>query len=139
MSGATIISPTTIDTTLLQDGQAANSITPGYIRQVTDSLSGMYSTTQTGNYTLVFADRGTRIRYNSASAGTITIPPNSSVAFVINTVIMFCQVSTGQLAIAAGAGVTIVNTSSLTTRVRGSTITAVQDSINTWILGGDLT
>lgn len=139
MSGAAIVSPTTISNTILEDNQAASSITPGDIRQVVDSLAGIFSTTQTASYTLALVDRGTRIRYNSASAGTFTFPPNASVPFVVNTVIYFTQTSTGQLAFAAGAGVTIINTSSLTARVQGSTCWAIQDSIDTWILSGDLT
>lgn len=139
MSGAAIASPTTVDTTLIEDSQPAQSITPADIRQMEDSLSGIFSTTQTGNYTLVLADRGTRIRYNSASNGTVTLPPHASVGLVVNTMIMFCQIGAGQLAIAAGAGVTIITPSSLTTRTQGSTIFAIQDGVDSWVIGGDLT
>lgn len=139
MSGQAIQSPASIDTGSVPAGAAAGSITPVTMQIIVDSLSGIASSTQTGNYTLALTDRGTRIRYNSTSPGTFTIPPNASVAFVVNTTIMFQQVNTGQLAIAAGAGVTIINTSSLTARVQGSPLWAIQDSANTWILSGDLT
>jgi hypothetical protein len=139
MSGSAIISPYLIDTTLLQDGQPQGAIIPADVRQAFDSVSCIFSSTQTGNYTLALSDRGTRIRYSSSSAGTFTIAPNATVGFVLNTIIQFCQVGTGQLTIAAGAGVTLLNTSSFTTRTQNSTIWIIQDQIDTWILGGDLT
>lgn len=139
MSGALVLSPYVADTTLAEDGQPQASITPAVLRQIIASLSAIYSTTQTGNWTFAITDRGTRVRYNSSSAGTFTIPPNSSVAFVVNTVLLGCQVGTGQLAFAAGAGVTLHTPASLTARTLWSTIWAIQDSANVWIMGGDLT
>lgn len=58
------------------------------------------SNTKTGDYTLVKTDAGTRLRYNSASGGTFTIPASSSVAWVDGTSIEFHQVGAGQLTIA---------------------------------------
>ena len=43
--------------------------------------------TQTANYTLVLGDAGKSVEMNNASARTITVPPNSSVAFPTGTVI----------------------------------------------------
>jgi hypothetical protein len=63
---------------------------------------------QTGTtYTLVLADASKHITMSNASANTLTIPPNSSVAFEIGTRIMVQQKGAGSTTIAAGAGVTI--------------------------------
>jgi len=59
-------------------------------------------TTQTGTtYTAVLADADTYIQFNNASAITFTIPPNSSVAFPVGTVIQMEQTGAGALSIAA--------------------------------------
>lgn len=64
--------------------------------------------TQTGTtYTLVLADAGKVVEMNNAAANTVTIPPNSSVAFVINTVIEIHQYGAGATSVAQGAGVTL--------------------------------
>lgn len=62
---------------------------------------------QTASYTLVLADAGKVIEYNSSSAGNITIPPNSSVAFAVGTVIEICAIGTGMATAVAGSGVTL--------------------------------
>jgi hypothetical protein len=134
MSGTTIISPNTTDTTLIQDGQAAGSISAGDIRQMNDSLSGVAITTQTVSYTFVAGDRGTIVRYNSASAGTFTIPPNSTVAFPVGVILGFRMSGVGLLTIAAGAGVTLNTPSTMTTLVQYATGYVHQESANVWVM-----
>lgn len=63
--------------------------------------------TQTGNYTLVLTDQGKLIIMNVASANDLTVPPNSSVAFPVNTRIDILQYGAGQTTIVEGSGVTI--------------------------------
>jgi hypothetical protein len=64
--------------------------------------------TQTGvSYTLALADKGKLVETNNASANTVTVPPNSSAAFPVNSRIDLSQYGAGQTTIAAGAGVTI--------------------------------
>jgi hypothetical protein len=63
---------------------------------------------QTGTtYTLVLSDGGKLVSMSNASANTLTVPPNSSVAFPIGTQISLLQYGAGQTTIAAGSGVTI--------------------------------
>lgn len=112
MSGATPVSPNTIDTTLIQDGQAAGSITPSDIRTMEDSLASLpINGTQTTSYTYVAADFGCLQVYNSASAGTFTIPAN---IFKTGNVVLFRSIGTGQLTIAQGAAFTLTIPSTLT-------------------------
>lgn len=62
---------------------------------------------QTGNYTLVIGDAGGVVEMNVASANELTVPPNSSVAFPVDTVIEVVQWGAGLTSIVAGSGVTI--------------------------------
>ena len=62
---------------------------------------------QTASYTLVLADAGKAVEVNNASANTLTVPPNSSVAFPTGTQIIVFQQGAGVTTITAGAGVTL--------------------------------
>jgi len=72
--------------------------------------------------TLVLADAGNVVELNTTTTAAITIPPNSSVAFVVGTVIEFFQLGAGQLSVAAGTGVTIRTSASLTARAQYATL-----------------
>ena len=61
--------------------------------------------TQTASYTLVLGDAAKAIEMNVASANNLTVPPDSSVAFPVGTVLEVLQYGAGQTTIvAAGAG-----------------------------------
>jgi hypothetical protein len=63
--------------------------------------------TQTNNYTLVLTDSAKVVEVNATTAKTLTVPPNSSVAFPVGTVIEVDQIGAGQVTITPGAGVTL--------------------------------
>jgi hypothetical protein len=62
---------------------------------------------KTANHTLELADRDRAVTFDSASALTVTVPPNSSVAFPIGSVVYIARLGAGALTLAAGAGVTL--------------------------------
>lgn len=63
---------------------------------------------QTGTaYTLVAADAGKLLKMDNAAATTLTVPPNSSVAFDIGVTVNVVNYGAGQVTLTAGAGVTI--------------------------------
>jgi hypothetical protein len=62
---------------------------------------------QSGSYTCVLADAGKVVAMDNTSSATITIPPNSSVAFPVGTVISIARINSGALTLQAGSGVTI--------------------------------
>lgn len=63
---------------------------------------------QTGvSYTLLLVDDSKVVSLNNASAVTLTVPPNSSVAFPIGSQVNLLQTGAGQVTVAAGAGVTL--------------------------------
>ena len=99
---------------------------------------------QTGTtYTFVAADQNNVVvTLANASAITLTIPPNSSVAYPVGTVLNFAQTGAGQTTITQGSGVTIVSTgataSAPKTRAQYSAGSCIQTSANNWLVIGDL-
>lgn len=96
---------------------------------------------QTASYTLTIADQYNKtVTVSNASANTCTVPPNSSVAFPVGTVINVVQIGAGQTTITAGAGVTINSADAkLKLRVQYSGATLVKTATDTWLLFGDIT
>jgi len=92
---------------------------------------------QTGtSYTLVLSDAGKVVTMNNASANTVTIPPNSSVAFPIGTKIMITQLGAGSTTIAAGSGVTLNAPSSVSATINEQNGSRViwKYGTDTWLL-----
>lgn len=95
--------------------------------------------TQTVSYTLTLADVGKCVEMNLAGANNLTVPPVSTAAFDIGSVIEVLQLGAGQTTIVAGAGVTLRSAggrlklagqySSAALRMRAS---------NEWVVVGDL-
>lgn len=94
---------------------------------------------QTASYTAVIGDANNIVTMNNGSANNFTIPPNSSVAFPIGTVIVVIQKGAGQTTLVAGGGVTLNNPSSDTTRAQWSTVSVTKILTDTWVAAGDLT
>jgi len=95
--------------------------------------------TQTGTtYTLALTDAGLVVERNNAAANTTTVPPNSSVAFPIGTVLEVAQIGAGASTIVAGAGVTIRTPSTLVLRTQYSTVALRKRATNEWVLSGDV-
>lgn len=96
--------------------------------------------TQTGSYTLALTDAGDTVLMNVASANTLTVPPNSSVAFPVGTQIVLVQIGAGQTTVVAGSGVTVSSSGNrlkLTSQYSGATL--IKTATNSWLLFGDLT
>jgi hypothetical protein len=95
--------------------------------------------TQTGTtYTPVLTDDAKLITLNNGSAITLTIPPNSSVAYPIGTQLEFIQIGAGQVTVAGGAGVTVNSTPTLKLRTQHSQASCIKIASDTWQLFGDL-
>ena len=90
-------------------------------------------------YTLVLTDAGSLVEMNKATAQTLTVPPNSSVAFPTGTRIAIRQKGAGAVTIAAGAGVTLNSYgSSLTTAGQYAMGFLVKLATDTWAVEGTL-
>jgi hypothetical protein len=93
---------------------------------------------QTGtSYTLVLTDAGRAIEMNNASANTLTVPTDASVAFPVGTVIDIFQTGAGQTTV-GGAGVTINARPGLKLSGQWATATLIKRATNTWLLTGSL-
>lgn len=96
---------------------------------------------QTGTtYTLVLSDANNLafLTMSNASASTLTVPPNSSVAFPVGSVIEGAQVGAGQVTLTAGAGVTLNATPGLKVAAQYGTFGLIKTATNTWLAYGRL-
>ena len=94
---------------------------------------------QTASYTLVLADAGKQVEILvTSTANTLTVPPNSSVAFPVGTILLVVQTGTGQTTLTPGAGVTINATPGLKLRTQWSSVMLVKRATDTWFAAGDL-
>ena len=95
---------------------------------------------QTASYTLVLADAGKIVEMNVGSANNLTVPLNSSQAFVIGTEIQVLQYGAGQTTIVAASGVTLRSKSGqLKIANQFTGITLVKVGTNEWYVIGNLT
>lgn len=97
----------------------------------------------TNAYTLVLGDQGDiLLASNGATAGTITIPTNASVAFPTGTQITVIQTGSGQLTIQGAGGVTVNSTGATATapklRAQNSSATLIKSATDTWYVVGDI-
>lgn len=94
---------------------------------------------QTGTtYTLVLADETKWVELSNAAAVTLTIPPNSAVAFPIGTQIQGMQTGAGQVTIAAGAGVTLNGSPGLKVAAQYGSFGLIKVATDTWRVFGRL-
>lgn len=120
----------------------------GYIDGASSNIQGQLNDTitldilinaRTSAYTLVLTDNYKLVTMSSVSALTLTVPPNASVAFPIGANITIVGILSGQVTIAAGAGVTINSADGkLKLRVQYSSATLIKIALNTWLLIGDI-
>jgi hypothetical protein len=108
------------------------------LEQVRALLSALPVNTQTASYTLVLGDAGKTVEMNVASANNLTVPPNSSVAFPVGTVVEVCQVGAGQTTVVAGSGVTIRTPETLVLTGQWSTVSLRKRGTDEWVLAGDV-
>lgn len=108
----------------------ADAATKGYADAGDKKVAGVNE--QTANYTLVLADAGKLVDMNVGSANTLTVPPNSSVAFTVGTVIHVRQKGAGQTTLVAGSGVTLNSSSGLAIGGQHEGAMLVKVATDTW-------
>ena len=105
---------------------------------ITESVNAQTGTT----YTPVLTDAKQMVTLNNASAITVTIPPNSSVAYAVGSKIDFIAKGAGQVSFAQGSGVTIRSVGATATapklRVQYSAATCWYEGSDIWYIVGDL-
>ena len=94
---------------------------------------------QTGTaYTLVLTDAGKLVRCNNAGAITLTVPPNTSVAFPVNTVITVEQKGAGQITVTPGSGVTCNAFDGLLSAGQYAGLSLIKVDTNVWTVFGGI-
>jgi hypothetical protein len=141
------ISANSISSTELSDNSvtsselADNSVTQAKLadRAVGSAeLDNLTLNAQVGTtYTLVLTDAHKLITLNNASAITLTVPTNSSVAFDIGDQVNLVQLGAGQVTI-SGAGVTFRSEGSkLKTKGQYALVTLIKIDTNEWLVLGN--
>ena len=93
---------------------------------------------QVASYTLTLADDGKLIEISNASAVTVTIPLEATVAFPIGAQITVLQTGAGQITFSPVSGVTLNGNPGVKTRAQWTAGTLIKRAANTWVVIGDL-
>jgi len=109
----------------------------------TQTKEGVVSRTpiiqKTAAYTLsALTERDSLIEVSSASAVTLTIPTNATLALPVGTSIDILQTGAGQVTIAGASGVTVNATPGLKLRTQWSGATLFKRATDSWVVYGDL-
>ena len=140
---ATITYTTKSDSRTLSGVSAANKVSAADMNEIKTSVNALYEApfnAQTGTtYTLVIGDASKIVTMSNASANTLTVPPNSSVAFPLGTQILVIQKGAGTTTIAAGSGVTINSEGgALDLNAQYAAATLIKEGTDTWYLVGSI-
>lgn len=146
ISGATLDSDTLSNSTILSSGMTSSTIDSTPIGSITPSVARAYyvlNAVTTTNYTLVLGDNGKLVTLSNASAITVNIPTNASVAFPTTstsaTRIEFLSIGAGIVTFVPAGGVTLNSKNSKVTLTgNGSPGMLIKLGTNTWELVGDL-
>ena len=130
---------------VISDETGTGALVFGTSPAISDPKIAQSINAQTGTtYTFVLADQGKYITASNASAITVSIPTNASVAFPIGTSIDLIQIGAGQVTVSAATpGTTTIYSTGATaaapkTRVQYSALTCKKISTDVWHVIGDL-
>lgn len=94
--------------------------------------------TLTDGRALAIDDSGLLIEIDSATAVTITVPPEATVPFPVGTRVDIIQVSGGQVTVAAGDGVTVRTAETLLLAGQWAAASLYKRAAEEWVLIGNL-
>jgi hypothetical protein len=89
---------------------------------------------QSSSYTCVLADAGKVVTMDNTSSATITIPPNSSVAYPVGTTISIAKINSGSVALTAGSGVTLTGNTATGAMYASEQLYCRKRSTDTWLV-----
>jgi hypothetical protein len=131
LTDVTITSSTTNDVVYYNGSTWVNK----YVASIPTLTNAQSGTT----YTLVLGDAGKIVEVGNASAITVTIPTNASVAYPVGTQITILQTGAGQITVSGPSGGTLNATPGTKLRAQWSSATLLKRATDTWVLIGDLT
>jgi hypothetical protein len=113
---------------------SGQTLTASQMTQLQNSVWSDDVNAQTGtSYTLVLADAGKQVTMTNASASTLTVPPNASIAFDIGVRIQVIQLGAGAVTLTAGAGVTISSLATSLTMAQYQVATLIKIATDIWV------
>lgn len=112
-----------------------NSITEGVNDLALATINAQTGTT----YTLALTDVAKIVTLSNASAITLTVPAESSVAWPAGTTIVLVALGAGTVTVTAGGGVTINSANAaVDIGAQYGAVTLVKYGTDTWLLFGNL-
>ena len=104
-----------------------------------DALEKVTESAQTESYVLILTDNLKLVTVTTEEASTLTVPPNSSVAFPVGATIAVCQGGAGTVTITAGEDV-IINSADAALALTGqwATCSLIKTATDTWLCTGSL-
>jgi|688.fasta_scaffold06820_13 hypothetical protein len=137
-TGTVTLPANTVTSTMIAEGTIVNADISATAAIEQNKIADTILNQQVASYTLVLADKNKLVEISNASANTLTVPPNSSVAFPIGSTITILQTGAGQCTLTAGAGVTVNGTPGLKLRTTWSSATLIKRATDTWVALGDM-
>jgi hypothetical protein len=137
-AGVVSIGSGKVTSAMILDGTIVNADISASAAIDRGKIADVSTSAQTASYTLVLADKNKVVEMSVATANTLTVPPNSSVAFPVGTQINVLQTGAGQCTITPGAAVTVNGTPGLKVRTQWSYVTLIKRATDTWVVVGDL-
>ncbi len=92
---------------------------------------------KTADYTLVLGDAGKLVEVSKATAVTLTVPTNATVAFPVGTRVEVLQTGAGQITVAGAGGVTVNAKLGLKVSAQWGRVVLIKRATDTWVLVGD--
>lgn len=89
---------------------------------------------QTTSYTLVLTDAGKQVTMTSASATTITVPANATVAFAVGARIHLINLGAGVVTVAGTGAATVWNSTLDLSLNQYAVATLYKTATDTWVL-----
>lgn len=105
---------------------------------ITARMSLTTFNSKTDNYTLVLSDAGKTIKVTAATAKTITIPLNATVAYPVGTYINISSLGAGVVTVAITATGTLTSNDDKVDIIEDGMVTVLKTDTNSWHLFGGL-
>ena len=117
-----------IDTAHIAD----NQITPA-------KIAGEVNAQTAASYTLVIGDAFKTLTMTNSGANTVTIPPNSSVAFTVGDRIDIIMAGAGTTSVTGGSGVSVngITTGTGAIAAQYSAVSCIKTGTDAWLLVGN--
>jgi hypothetical protein len=127
--------------TLYVDAEQYNYLREDVVSATADieGLKKIESVVESASYILALTDNLKLVIVTTAGASTVTVPPESDVAWPEGATIVVCQGGAGQVTVTPGSGVTI-NSLDSATKLTGQWASAslVKIDTDTWLLSGNI-